>query len=87
MYSIIFRKSGQYWVALCLENGLVGQGITKDEAASKLKEAIESFEEVSATEEDVYSAPIPIRELHEFLNIQDKDTSEVRSFELRAIYA
>ncbi len=87
MYSIIFRKSGQYWVALCLENGLVGQGITKDEAASKLKEAIESFEEVSATEKDVYSAPIPIRELHEFLNIQDKDTSEVRSFELRAIYA
>lgn len=32
---MIFKKSGSYWVALCLENGLVGQGNTKDEAMEK----------------------------------------------------
>ena len=25
-YTVVLRKSGSYWVALCLENGLVGQG-------------------------------------------------------------
>lgn len=29
-YTTVLRKSGQYWVALCLENGIVGQGATKD---------------------------------------------------------
>ena len=37
----VFRKSGEYWVALCLENGVVGQGLTKDDALDKLKEAIQ----------------------------------------------
>lgn len=87
MYSFIFRKSDKYWVALCLENGLVGQGGTKDEAASKLKEAIESFEEVLAEEENVYSGPIPIRELHEFLTIENTNPEDPKTFELRAVYA
>lgn len=87
MYSFIFRKSDKYWVALCLENGLVGQGTSKDEAASKLKEAIESFEEVLAEEENVYSGPIPIRELHEFLTIENTDIEATSTFELRAVHA
>jgi predicted RNase H-like HicB family nuclease len=87
MYSFIFRKSDKYWVALCLENGLVGQGASKDEAASKLKEAIESFEEVLAEDENVYSGPIPIRELHEFLTIENTDTEATSTFELRAVHA
>ena len=40
-YTVVLRKSGNYWVALCLENGLVGQGNTKENAIEKLKEAIE----------------------------------------------
>ena len=87
MYSFIFRKSDKYWVALCLENGLVGQGTCKDEAASKLKEAIESFEEVLAEEENVYSGIIPIRELHEFLTIENTDAEDTATFELRVVHA
>jgi len=85
-YTVVLRKSGGYWVTLCLENGIVGQGIQKDEAIKKLREAIESFEEVYVSEDDVYSAPVSIKELHEFLTIEEKQpSSEV--YELRAVYA
>jgi len=38
-YTMVLRKSGDHWVALCLENGLAGQGRSKEEAIRKLKEA------------------------------------------------
>jgi predicted RNase H-like HicB family nuclease len=85
-YTMVLRKSGNDWVALCLENGLVGQGMTKNESIKKLKEAIESFEDVRKTEEDVYSAPISIKELHEFLTIEGKELVS-QTFELRAVNA
>ena len=85
-YTVIFKKSASYWVALCLENGLVGQGTTQEEATDKLKESIESFQEVYQSEENIYNAPISIKELHEFLTIERQEPiSEV--FELRAVYA
>jgi len=87
MYSFVLRQSDGYWVALCLENGLVGQGDTKDEAISKLKEAISSFEEVLSLEENVYNAPVPIRELHEFLTIKDSNNFSETIFELRTVHA
>jgi predicted RNase H-like HicB family nuclease len=34
-----FKKSGDYWVVLCLENGVVSQGSTKEEALIKMREA------------------------------------------------
>mgnify|MGYP005839892751 FL=1 len=67
---MVLRKSGNDWVALCLENGLVGQGITKEESIRKLKEAIECFEDVRKTEESVYNSPISSKGLHEFLTIE-----------------
>ena len=70
-YTVILRQSAGYWVALCLENGIVGQGDTQENAISKLKEAIESFEEVYNAEENIYQAPIPISELHEFEQIEE----------------
>ncbi len=85
-YTFVFRKSGREWIALCLENGIVGQGATKAEAARKLKQAIESFNEVLDSESDVYHAPISIRELHEFLTFDQARPSSV-SYELRAVYA
>jgi predicted RNase H-like HicB family nuclease len=85
-YTMVLRGSGDYWVALCLENGLVGQGVTKEDSIRKLKEAIESFEDVRRTEEEVYSAPISIKELHEFLTVESKDLDS-QPFELRAVYA
>jgi predicted RNase H-like HicB family nuclease len=85
-YTMVLRPSGDYWVALCLENGLVGQGVTKDNAIKKLREAIESFEEVRKAEKDVYSAPLSIKELHEFLTIEGKEPT-LEPCELWAINA
>jgi hypothetical protein len=83
---MVLRKSGNSWVALCLENGLVGQGTTKEGSIKKLREAIESFEDVRRTEEGVYNAPISIKELHEFLTIEGKELA-AQTFELRAVNA
>lgn len=85
-YTVVLRKSGRYWVALCLENGLVGQGITKENAISKLKEAVDSLEVVCKVESDIYSAPLSIKELHEFLTVEGKEPT-LESYELRALYA
>jgi predicted RNase H-like HicB family nuclease len=85
-YTTILRKSGKTRVALCLENGLVGQTHTKEKAIGKLKEAIESFQEVCQLESDVYNSPISIKELHEFLMVEEQKAS-FESCELRAVYA
>jgi predicted RNase H-like HicB family nuclease len=85
-YTVILRQSGEHWVSLCLENGIVGQGETQDNAIKKLQEAIESFQEVCESESNIYCAPIAIKELHEFLTVESKEPiSEV--YEFRAIYA
>lgn len=84
-YTVILRKSAKYWVSLCLENGLVGQGETPEQAIDKLKEAIESFLEVYQNEDNIYSSPICINELHEFLSIENAESSE--TYELRKVYA
>lgn len=85
-YTTVLKKSGQYWVALCLENGLVGQGTTREESILRLKEAIDSLEEVRLEEKDVYNAPISIKELHEFLIMDGKDIIS-QPLEFRAVYA
>lgn len=85
-YTTVLRKCDDYWVALCLENGLVGQGKTKKKAIQKLKEAIDSYDEVARTDEDVYNAPLSIKELHEFLAVETREPG-VQSYELRAVYA
>ncbi|APB34842.1 hypothetical protein GlitD10_2505 [Gloeomargarita lithophora Alchichica-D10] len=85
-YTVILRQSSEQWVALCLENGIVGQGETQNHAITKLKQAIESFQEVYESKSDIYFAAVSIRELHEFLTVESKEpASEV--YELRAVYA
>jgi predicted RNase H-like HicB family nuclease len=71
-YTVILRKSQEYWVSLCLENGLVGQGNTPEAAIDKLQEAIASMAEIYQSESHVYSGSISIQELHEFLTIEDQ---------------
>ena len=83
-HTAMLKKNAGYWVALCLENGIVGQGETQENAISKLKEAIESFEEVYNAEENIYQAPIPISELHEFLTVEEQKSD---IYELRKVYA
>jgi predicted RNase H-like HicB family nuclease len=85
-YTVVLRKSQDYWVSLCLENGLVGQGDTQQQAIAKLQEAITSFESVYQSESNVYSSPISIQDLHEFLTIEDEaETTDI--YELRKVYA
>lgn len=85
-YTVVLRQSASYWVALCLENGIVGQGNNQEDAISKLKDAIESFQDIYETENNIYTAPISIEELHEFLIVEDKEqNSEI--YELRKVYA
>jgi len=82
----IFRKSGVYWVALCLENGIVSQGSTKEEALLKMKEAVASLDLALSDDTSLYTSPIPINELHEFLTVEGQEpTSEI--YELRAVHA
>jgi predicted RNase H-like HicB family nuclease len=85
-YTAVLRKSGKYWVALCLENGLIGQGGSKGLAVKKLKEAIDSFESVRKAEKDVYSAPISVKDLHGFFTVEGEDRA-VEPLEMRALYA
>ncbi len=73
-------------VALCLENGITAQGASKEGAIKKLQEAIESVEEARKEDEEVYNAPLSIKELHEFLNIESQEVVS-EQFELRAIHA
>ena len=85
-YTTVIRRSGPYWVALCLENGIVGQGYTKDTAIAKLRDAIASIEAIRKEDGDIYSAPLSIKELHEFLTVEGiEELSE--SLEMRALYA
>lgn len=83
-YTVVFRQSIGYWVALCLENGIIGQGNTQETAINKLKEAIESFEDVYKSDTNIYKSPISIEELHEFLLLEEQDSD---IYELRKVYA
>ncbi len=86
LYTVVLRKSKDYWVTMCLENGIVGQGTTKDDSIRNIKDAIDSFEEVRSSEEDIHSGPISIDELHEFLTIEGVEPLS-QQYELRAISA
>lgn len=85
-YTVVLRKSSGYWVALCLENGIVGQGNSQEDAIKKLKEAIESFEVVYESESNIYKSSISIDELHEFLSVEEKE-QDLEIYELRKVYA
>lgn len=84
-YTVIVKKSTDYWVSFCLENGIVGQGNTPEKSIDQLKEAIDSWLEVYENEPNIYVSPISINELHEFLTLEDSEPSD--TYELRKVYA
>ena len=45
--TVLLNQSASYWGALCLENAIVGQGITQADAINKLQEEFESFQQVT----------------------------------------
>jgi predicted RNase H-like HicB family nuclease len=70
LYTAVLRHSADYWVALCLENGIVGQGDTQAQALATLKEAIASWQEAYLDDGEIYSAAVSINALHEFLTFE-----------------
>jgi len=85
-YTIVLKKSESYWVALCLENGCVGQGYSRKTAISNLKDAIDSIAEARKADADIYAEPLSIKELHEFLTVE-APLSVSRPLEMRTLYA
>jgi len=85
-YTMVLRKSGPHWVALCLEKGIVGQGSSKDAVIENLKDAVASFDEARKNEPDIYTSPLSITELHEFLTVEGAEPI-VEPLEMRAVYA
>lgn len=83
-YTTVLRRSAGHWVALCLENGLVGQGETKEVAVSNMREAVDSFYEAMRDDPAIQDAPLSIRELHEFLTIEGL---EGQPLEMRTVHA
>lgn len=67
-YTIVFRQYQSRWLALCLENGVVSEGGTHQQALDKLHDAIESLDLAMAEDSMIYSSAIPVKELHEFLS-------------------
>ncbi|MCC5641910.1 type II toxin-antitoxin system HicB family antitoxin [Nostoc sp. CHAB 5824] len=59
-YTTGLRKSAGYRVALCLENGLVGQGINQEAVIKQLNKAIASFLEVYKIKHNIYHASLII---------------------------
>ncbi|MEH2056962.1 MAG: type II toxin-antitoxin system HicB family antitoxin [Nostoc sp.] len=84
-YTIVLRKSAGYWVALCLENGLVGQGINQEAAIKQLNEAIASFVEVYKIEPNIYHTSLTIEELHEFLELEDTEPGKAMRILTRSV--
>jgi len=85
-YTVVLRKSGSCWVALCLENGCVGQGRSRKTAIANLKDAIDSMVEVRKDEPDIYTKQLSIKELHEFLTVESLTPVSI-PLEMRALYA
>ncbi|PSB27795.1 type II toxin-antitoxin system HicB family antitoxin [Stenomitos frigidus] len=85
-YTLVLRQSAGYWVALCLENGIVGQGETQNQAMQALQDAIDSVQSVKELDQAVYAAPLSIGELHEFLSIESQEPTST-TYELRTVHA
>ncbi|MDH5681988.1 MAG: type II toxin-antitoxin system HicB family antitoxin [Spirochaetota bacterium] len=85
-YTAVLKQNNGYWLALCLENGIVGQDKSKDMAVLKLREAVSSFEEARALDTEIANQPLTIKELHEFIAFEGS-LMESDSYELRAISA
>jgi predicted RNase H-like HicB family nuclease len=84
-YTYTTRRIGKYVLALCLENGVTAQGITKEEALEKLNDALTSLKEAIADDPEIGTSPISIDELHEFITAGNESLTEV--LELHAVHA
>ncbi len=84
-YTLILRRSGEYWVALCLENGIAAQGITQEIAIDNLQIAIDSMIDIYRSEPEIVRS-ISIKELHEFLDLGESNSKNTTTTNNREVY-
>lgn len=66
-YTAVLKKSGNQFVALCLELGVVGCGQTRSEAMRCLESAIESYQEYATEVGLPETRPVAMNEVEKFL--------------------
>ncbi len=54
------------------------RGITKEKTVQKLKEAIDSFNEVCQSEDNLYQSPVSIKEIYEFLTKKGSESNPLK---------
>jgi predicted RNase H-like HicB family nuclease len=60
-FNTVIEKEGEYFVARCVELGVVSQGKTIEEAQENLKEAVDLYlEDVSVSEKKEMAAKHPL---------------------------
>lgn len=86
-YTVLFRKDGKFYVALCLELNVASQGETLEEAKQNIKEAINEYISYMR-ENDLLDEiqPAPFEVLRAFLSEGIEDAESV-SVEVSAIAA
>ena len=84
-YTLVLRQSREYWIALCLENGIVGQGETQEIAIAQLQIAIDSMSDIYSSSPEMVKS-ISINELHEFLEVADLENNHIAANNQREVY-
>lgn len=84
-YTAIMKKSGDQYVVLCLEFGVVGSGYTRREAQKSLEDAIQSYLEYVKDEGLSLERPVSIKELHEFLEYPREVTQEFKKEKIKIL--
>ncbi|MGQ9627440.1 MAG: type II toxin-antitoxin system HicB family antitoxin [Anaerolineae bacterium] len=86
-YTVLFKKDGKFYVALCLELNVASQGETLAEAKQNIKEAINEYISYMR-ENDLLDEiqPTPFEVLRAFLSEGIEDAESV-SVEVSAIAA
>jgi predicted RNase H-like HicB family nuclease len=77
-YTAVLKKSGNQFVALCLELGVVGCGATRPKAMKSLRDAIDSYLDYAKDAGLPDSRPVAISQLHEFIFL-DKQAKPIRA--------
>jgi predicted RNase H-like HicB family nuclease len=66
-YSAVLKRSGTQFLALCLELGVMGSGVSANEAKKALLDAIKSYLDYARDEGLPEDRPVSIKEVYEFL--------------------
>jgi predicted RNase H-like HicB family nuclease len=73
IYTIVLKRDGNEWLALCLEMGIVSQGSNQEEAINKIKEEI-SLQQNSEYQNEMHDVPDWRRQISLFNHSRQRKT-------------